>query len=92
MRATGLIKCSAISLGELESFRGSLHNQPAVIKSSIAVAKLNPELRVLQTLTYPFLVGQPTIQFFPGKESSQDIGLFHSKTDRPGNPQTGGSL
>lgn len=63
MRATGLIKRSAISLGELESFRWSLHNRPAVIKSSIAAAKLNPELRVLQALTYPFRLGQPTVYF-----------------------------
>ena len=73
MRATGLIKRSAISLGELESFRWSLYNQPAVIKSSIAVAKLNPELRVLQALTYPFLLGKPTVQFSQDEGSSQGV-------------------
>lgn len=76
MRATGLIKRSAISLGELESFRWSLYNQPAVIKSSIALAKLNPELRVLQALTYPFPLGQPTIQFFRDEGSSQNMRTF----------------
>lgn len=80
MRATGLIKRSAISLRELESFRWSLHNRPAVIKSSIAAAKWNPELRVLQALTYSLWLGQPNVQFFSDKGCPQDMGLFCCKT------------